>query len=99
MRNVNLSEFNATKQIKVYSNNFGTRPSLEQALLRGESSETIGAAPRADTASDPDHDERTVGEAVPGCCQTNFSRPPFAVVASGHEQSVPIFQQLARSAG
>src|SRR5208337_417145 len=28
-------------------------------------------------------------------CQTKCSRPPLPVVGLGHEQSVPIFQQLA----
>ena len=33
-------------------------------MLRREPSEQIGAAPSANPASDPDHDERTKGEAV-----------------------------------
>jgi hypothetical protein len=33
--------------------------------FRSQSGETIGAAPGADAASDPDDDERVVGETIP----------------------------------
>ena len=51
-----------------------------EALVRDQGAEAYGEARRR---------ERDVGH-----CQTNFGSS-LAVVASGHEQPLPLFQQLA----
>jgi hypothetical protein len=67
--------------------------------FRGQSSETIGAAARANTASDPDNDEWVMSEAVPavhGRCSAFVPSASSARPQRPQDQVDPVrFAQLA----